>query len=100
MAIGTANYGLCASDTVTGLSSTTPAGIAPVRLAPFMASCAANTAAGSVGALTTGTQNVWSTTGPTSNGFYNMVIKAAISGTIPAHNDYSDTLTFIATGTF
>lgn len=100
MAIGTANYGLCASNTVTGLTTTTPAGNAPTRLAPFNASCAADTAAGSVGALTTSAQNVWTTVGPVSNGFYDLVIKAAISGTTPAHNDYADTLTFVATGTF
>jgi hypothetical protein len=100
MAAGTANYGLCASDTVTGLTVTTPAGAAPARQAPFNGSCAADTAAGTVGALTTSAQTVWSTADAVANGFYTLVIKAAISGTIPAHNDYTDTLTFVATGTF
>lgn len=100
MAAGTANYGLCASDTVTGLDTTTPSGNAPTRQAPFNGSCAADTAAGSVGALTTSAQNVWTTAGVVANGFYNLVLKAAISGTTAAHNDYTDTLTFVATATF
>jgi hypothetical protein len=100
MTVGTANYGLCASATRKGLDATTPVGVTPAAVSPFIASCVENTAAGSVGALTTSAQLVWATTGPVSNGFYNMILKAAVSATTPAHNDYADTLTFIATGTF
>lgn len=100
MAAGTANYGLCASGSVTGFDVTTPAGNAPVSQAPFNGSCAADTAAGSVGQLTTSPQNVWTTAGVVANGFYNLVLKAAISGTTAAHNDYTDLLTFVATATF
>jgi YVTN family beta-propeller protein len=100
MAAGTANYGLCASDTVHGVGDTVPTGTAPIALAPFIASCPTDSATGSVGALTTTPQTVWAVTGGVTNAFYNLVIKAAISSTTPAHNDYADTLTFIATGTF
>jgi uncharacterized repeat protein (TIGR01451 family) len=100
MVPGVANYGLCASDTVNGSASTTPTGTAPTANAPFTASCPADTADGSVGALTTEPQTVWSVPGVVANAFYDLVIKAAISSSIPAHNDYADTLTFIATGTF
>ena len=100
MAVGTANYGLCASDTRKGKDTTVPVGATPAAASPFIASCAENTAAGSVGALTTSPQAVWAASGPVSNAYYNMIIKAEISGTTPAHNDYADTLTFVATGTF
>lgn len=100
MAAGTSNYGLCASATVKGKDVTVPVGADPTGQAPFIASCAADTAAGSVGALTTAAQTVWSVTGAVQNGFYLLVLKAAISGTQPAHSDYGDTLTFVATGTF
>ncbi len=100
MAAGTSNYGLCASATVSGLTATVPVGATPTRSAPFNSTCAADTAAGSVGALTTSAQTVWSVSGAVSNGFFLLVLKAAISATQPAHNDYTDTLTFVATGTF
>ena len=41
-----------------------------------------------------------SATGPVQNGYSTLRIKAAISPTTPAHNDYSDLLTFVTTGTF
>ncbi len=100
MAAGTANYGLCASATRRGMDATDPVGAMPTALAPFAADCPENTAAGSVGILRTTAQNVWSTSGPVANGYHNMIIKAAISDATPANNDYADTLTFIATGTF
>lgn len=100
MAAGTANYGLCASATRRGMDTTDPVGAMPAAVSPFIASCVEDTAAGSVGALTISPQIVWATSGPVANAYYNLVIKAAISGTIPAHNDYADTLTFVATGTF
>jgi hypothetical protein len=100
MVAGTANYGLCASDTVHGVGATVPTGTGPVAVAPFVASCPPDSATGSVGALTTTPQTVWAVTGGATNAFYNLVLKAAISATTPAANDYADTLTFIATGTF
>ena len=100
MAVGTANYGLCASSANYGKSSTTPAGADPTRTAPFDGSCADVTAAGYVGALTTSAQEVWSVSDAVGNGFQELILKAAISGTTKAHTDYTDLLTFVATGTF
>ena len=100
MAAGTANYGLCASSANYGKSSTTPAGVDPTRTAPFNDSCANATAAGTVGGLTTSAQEVWSVSDAVGNGFQELILKAAISGTTKAHTDYTDLLTFVATGTF
>jgi len=50
--------------------------------------------------LTTNAQNVWSISAASQNAFARLYVKAAISGTVPAHTDYADTLTFVATGTF
>lgn len=99
MAAGTANYGLC-DGARSGSTTSTPAAADPVTDSPFNSTCANDVAAGSVGALTTGAQTIWHVTGPTSNAFQNIVVKAAISGTTKAHTDYTDTLTFVATGTF
>lgn len=98
---GTSGYGLCAGSAGgdSGKDTTTPTGASPARSAPFNgASC---TASGhDVGALTTGAQNVWTLAAASQNAFFRMYVKAAISGTVPAHSDYADTLTFVATGTF
>lgn len=101
LAAGTSGYGLCAGSAGadSGRDSTTPAGATPARAAPFNgASC---TSSGhDVGALTTAAQNVWTLATPSQNAFFRLYVKAAISATVPAHNDYTDTLTFVATGTF
>lgn len=98
---GTSGYGLCAGSAGvdSGKDTTTPVGATPTRTAPFAgATC---TAAGhDVGVLTTGAQNVWTLSAASQNAFFRLYVKAAISGTVPAHNDYTDTLTFVATGTF
>jgi hypothetical protein len=98
---GVSGYGLCAGSAGgdSGKDTTTPVGTSPTRVSPYNgASC---TASGhDVGALTTAAQNVWTLSGASQNAFFRLYIKAAISGTVPAHNDYADTLTFVATGTF
>jgi hypothetical protein len=97
---GTSGYGLCAGSAGgdSGKDATTPIGATPTDVAPFSSTC--TNAVHNVGALTTSAQNVWNTTGAVANGFYRLYVKAAISGTVPAHSDYADTLTFVATGTF
>jgi len=98
---GTSGYGLCAGSAGgdSGRDSTTPVGAAPSRVAPFNGASCTSTGH-DVGALTTSPQNVWTVAGVSQNAFFRLYIKAAISGTVPAHADYSDTLTFVATGTF
>ncbi len=97
---GTSGYGLCAGSAGgdSGRDATTPAGAVPTDIAPFSSTCTSTVH--NVGALTTSAQNVWNTSSAVANGFYRLYVKAAISGTVPAHTDYADTLTFVATGTF
>ena len=58
------------------------------------------TAAEGVGGLTASAQNLWTLSTSSQNAFARIFLKAAISGTTPAHNDYTDTLTFVASGTY
>jgi len=97
---GTTGYGLCAGSGGgdSGRAATTPVGAAPAATAPFNGSC--STSAHAVGGLTTSPQTVWSISGPSQNAFFRLYVKAAISPSVPAHSDYADTLTFIATGTY
>ncbi len=97
MSAGTANYGLCLDD-ITGKSVTVPVG--GTLTANIASACTNSTAAGTVTGVTGATQNLWSVNAGVSNAYWELQVKAAISGTTPAHNDYTDTLTFIATGTF
>jgi Big-like domain-containing protein len=97
---GTTGYGLCAGSggTDSGRDTTTPAGAVPTSTAPFNGSC--STSSHAVGGLTTSPQTVWSLSTPSQNAFFRLFVKAAISPSVPAHTDYADTLTFIATGTY
>ena len=97
---GTAGYGICVGSGGgdTGRDATTPTGAAPSATAPFNGSC--STSAHAVGALTTSAQTVRSVSSPSQNAFTRLFLKAAVSPVTPAHNDYADTLTFIATGTY
>jgi len=97
---GTENYGICVGSggADTGRDTTTPTGAAVTRSSPFNTTC--TTAAHGVGGLTTSAQNLWTLSSPSQNAFARVYVKAAISGTTPAHADYADTLTFIGTGTF
>ena len=95
MADGTANYGICV------VSETSSAGTFD-DVSPFdNASCAANTETNVVGGLTTSAQTILDTnTDPIATGRAQIAVNAAIRAITPAHSDYADTLTFIATGTF
>jgi hypothetical protein len=101
LAAGTQGYGICTGSAGgdSGRDSTTPVGATPSRSSPFNgASC---TSSGhDVGALTTSAQNLWTIASASQNAFFRIYVKAAISPTTPAHNDYTDTLTFVATGTY
>lgn len=99
MAAGTANYGLCGDD-VTGKASTTPTSADPALDSPYTGSCTNGAAAGTVGLVDGTARTIWHVTGPTSAAYQEIQVKAAISGTTKAHSDYTDTLTFVATGTF
>jgi hypothetical protein len=104
---GTPNYGLCYS-TVPGDqgydAGLTPASTSPDATAGLLdvAACTSSVASGaeSVAVLTVAPQEAWRVAGVASNAFAAMRVKAAISATQPAHSDYSDSLTFVATATF
>ncbi len=102
LSAGTSGYGVCVGSgggaSETGKDVTTPVGASPVATSPFNGSC--TTAAHAVGGLTTGAQSIWSLANASQNAYFKIYVKAAISGTVPAHSDYSDTLTFVATATF
>jgi hypothetical protein len=96
---GTSGYGICAgSSSDSGKDTTTPVSATPAATSPFNSTCTA--AAHSVGALTTSPQSIWSVPNASQNAYFKIYVKAAISGTVPAHTNYADTLTFVATGTF
>jgi hypothetical protein len=96
----TEGYGMCVGSGLsdTGLDVTTPAGSSPVPASPFSGSCSSS--AHYIGGLTGGTQTLWTLTGPSQNAFARVYLKAGISSITPAHDDYTDTLTFIATATY
>jgi len=64
-------------------------------------SCAADTETNDVGDLTTTGDIIFDTNGaPIASGRGTIAVNASITIAQPAHNDYTDALTFIATGTF
>ena len=92
MAAGTANYGLCAASA--GLVGFT-------RATSYNTTCALASGTNAVVGLTTTPTDILNSAGaPVVNGHAEIVVNGAISTATPAHPDYKDTLTFIATGTF
>lgn len=95
IADGTERYGLCV------ISTTATTGTLS-KAAPYNdGTCATNSETNDVDALTTTPTNILNTGGlPIGGGRAQIAVNGSISGTTAAHNDYTDTLTFIATGTF
>jgi hypothetical protein len=93
MAAGTENYGLCvATSGLAGFSRST---------GYSSDSCSLASGTNGVQALsTTTTSIVNSGSSPLVGGHAEVVVNAAISPATAAHPDYTDTITFIATGTF
>ena len=90
MAAGTANYGLCiaTAGTLTAVS-------------PYNGATCVDGAANTVGLVDATSRNILNSGGaPVAAGRAQIRVNAAISGVTKAHTDYTDTLTFIATGTF
>lgn len=93
MSAGTENYGLCViTSTLSGFS----------RAAPYNSgSCATNSNTNDVQALTTSGENIVnSSSSPVYGAHAEVSVNAGVSSVTPAHTDYADTLTFIATSTF
>lgn len=91
---GVENYGICdveTSDSGGNLDDN----------APFDGSCTGDTEGNTVGGFDGSNQTIYDTDGaPIVTGRAMIAVQASISTSTQAHNDYTDTLTFIATGTF
>lgn len=94
MAPATANYGLCVA------SVTQSSGGALTKASPFNGATCTSGHVNIVGAVTTSPQNILTVSSDIVGGRSEIRVNAENSLTTPAHNDYADTLTFIATGTF
>lgn len=93
IADGTENYGLCVA--TSGLTGFT-------RATGYVSdTCAVDSETNGVRILnTTATDILNSASAPVTGGHAEVIVNAAISTSTVAHNDYADTLTFVATGTF
>ncbi len=93
MSAGTENYGLCVvSSTLVGF----------LRAGSYNSgSCILNSDTNTIQGLTTSGESIVTSSGsPIYGAHAEISVNAAISGVTPAHTDYADTLTFIATSTF
>ncbi len=95
MSAGVARYGLCVGSVTQG------SGGPLTKASPFNGTTCAATHTNDVGAVTTSAQNILTTGGAAIVGGRSEIrVNAENSVTTGAHPDYSDTLTFIVTGTF
>ena len=95
MSANTANYGLCV------VSVTQTSGGPLAKVSPYNGATCTDGSANTVG-LVDGTSRAILNTSDASiiGGRGQISVNGAVSGVTPAHNDYTDTLTFIVTGTF
>ena len=93
-----ANYGICV---ISAAESGTEPGTFAAAATYQSGLCAVDGVNNDVGGLlVTSTPLLNTANAPIAEGRARISVNAAISGVTPAHNDYTDTLTFIATGTF
>ena len=97
---GTPGYGIC----VVGSSLGSDAGLTPPSVDPTasgdFATYPCEDAEGNVVALDGTAQSIIGATGPTQDATASIWVRVAISATQPAHNDYTDSLTFVGTATY
>ncbi|MFH2063559.1 MAG: hypothetical protein ABIJ46_05455 [bacterium] len=95
IADGTERYGFCVLSVAetSGASLTISADYAAMN-------CAANDETNDVEDLNTAGKSIVEAAGPIAGGRAVIIGNVSISAITPAHNDYTDTITFIATGTF
>ena len=86
---GSTGYGFCSSQAANGFSA----------VAPYNGACDTSTNH-VVGGMATTDQPIWSAAAPVNNAYGELLTKASISATVPAHNDYADTLTLTVTATY
>jgi len=95
MATGTENYGFCVQYTNQTLGQSFS------KAGNYTSGTCADQADGNaVKGLSTSAANIFSVSGPVSGGRAVISGSAAIDSLTPAHDDYTDTLKFIATATF
>jgi hypothetical protein len=95
MTPGVANYGICDKRNDVGGSGVFN------KVSPFNGATCTTGHVNTVGAVTTSAQAIYDTSGaPLYGGRAEIMVNAENDNTTPAHNDYSDTMTFITTGTF
>jgi len=99
IAPGDPAYGICVvSGSLGSDAGLTPASTDPAAIGDFATyDCAA---AGNAVALDGTSQGLWSTSSVTQDATASVWVRIAISGTTPAHNDYTDALTFVATASY
>ncbi len=89
------NYGLCVVDSTASTGTLDDIGDYAAD------SCVADTETNDVGDLTVAGNTIFNTAGdPIAGGRGTIAVNASITIAQPAHDDYTDALTFIATGTF
>ena len=94
MSAGTANYGLC----IASVSQTTGT---YTKVSPYNGATCVDGAVNTVGLVDGTSRAILNTAGGAIVGGRAQIrVNATISGVTPAHADYADALTFIATGTF
>jgi len=97
VSIGSEGYGLCVASGGLGVPSATAGTFQGVN---FTGTCSDSSWTVAT-ALTSAPQTIFNTSGaPVDGGRGQIRTTASISTVTPAHSDYSDTLTFIATATF
>ncbi len=94
MAPGVARYGLCVG------SVTQTSGGTLTKASPFNGVTCTAGSTNNVGIITTSPQNILTVSSGIVGGRSEIRVNAENSNVTPSHNDYTDTLTFIATGTF
>ncbi len=94
MSAGTEKYGLCVAAATAGVGTLSKAGDYATG------TCAGNSETNDVENLTTSAASIVSASAPVSAAQAQIAVQAAAGPVTEAHNDYSDTLTFVATGTF
>ena len=95
MSAGTANYGLCL------VAVSESAGGPLAKVSPYNGATCIDGAANTIGLVDGTARNILNTSGTTiTAGRGQISVNSAVSAVTPAHSDYTDTLTFIATGTF
>lgn len=92
---GAMGYGICVFST--GQSQDSPSMLDPAS--PYDGTCTRNSG-NQVGALSTSPQTLLHSSGPVIDGSAEVLVKAAVSSTVPAGAGYVDTLTMIITSTF